>query len=369
MTSLKVLGTASAQWATRPVDQRFISLDDLEIAVGARRQRSSQAVVSLDQIKLGTTEDVTGGVFIETPDGRQADLNHWSFGQLASRVAAPAGYLRKLPSALATLNLQWGIEHAPEDWDAEAKLLVSVNDNSVEARAVTSSTYGRIWDLDVVKAVQRVVESSGQAWTIPAASYQARDPKRATTLYASDRDVFLFLVDESHPIELPGYERPKYRGFIVSNSEVGAGTFRLTTFLYDYVCDNRNIWGADSISELAIRHTSGGPARFAEQAAPALRAYSEGSVKSITEGFQAAREFKFAETVEAAEGKLKALGLTQTAAKLGLKLAQKYTDGNPLSAWNLVEGLTEYAGNIEHQDDRFAIEQKAGAILKRAAGK
>src|SRR3546814_13437237 len=49
--------------------------------------------------------------------------------------------------------------------------------------------------------------------------------KDTTTLYASDRDVFLFLVDDAHPIEaacLPNGDPDLYfRGFSAWNSEVG----------------------------------------------------------------------------------------------------------------------------------------------------
>jgi hypothetical protein len=34
---------------------------------------------------------------------------HWSFGQLASLVGAPAAYLRQIPVPLAAINLQYGV--------------------------------------------------------------------------------------------------------------------------------------------------------------------------------------------------------------------------------------------------------------------
>ncbi|PPJ44553.1 DUF932 domain-containing protein, partial [Rhizobium sp. KAs_5_22] len=47
-----------------------------------------------------------------------------------------------------------------------------------------------------------------------------------TTLYAPDRDIFLFLVDDTHPIEagrLPNGDPDLYfRGFYAWNSEVGS---------------------------------------------------------------------------------------------------------------------------------------------------
>jgi hypothetical protein len=98
-------------------------------------------------------------------------------------------------------------------------------------------------------------------WVIPAASYTTKNPKRATTLYASDRDVFIFLVDPKNPVEVNGEQL--FRGFMTWNSEVGSAVFGLTTFLYRYVCDNRIIWGATDVQELRIRHTGGAPERFA----------------------------------------------------------------------------------------------------------
>ncbi len=43
--------------------------------------------------------------------GAEAALapTHWSFGQLASLVGAPASYLRQLPAPLAGVNLQYGL--------------------------------------------------------------------------------------------------------------------------------------------------------------------------------------------------------------------------------------------------------------------
>ena len=82
-----------------------------------------------------------------------------------------------------------------------------------------------------------------------------------TTLYAGDRDMFIFLADEQNRIELPGRRDGKTgqlaRGFFVSNSEVGAGTLKLKTFLFDYVCCNRIVWGAEQFNEIKIRHTAG----------------------------------------------------------------------------------------------------------------
>ena len=122
---------------------------------------------------------------------------------------------------------------------------------------------------------------------MPAASYATTNPKRATTLYASDRDVFLFLVDPKNPVEVGGEQL--FRGFYTWNSEVGAATFGLTTFLYRYVCDNRIIWGASDVKELRIRHTGGAPERFGWEGERYLRRYAEESTAKIADGIRSAQ--------------------------------------------------------------------------------
>ena len=99
--------------------------------------------------------------------------------------------------------------------------------------------------------------------------------KDTTTLYASDRDVFLFLVDDTHPIEAGrlrnGDPDLYFRGFYCWNSEVGSKTLGIASFFLRAVCMNRNIWGAEGFEEISIRHSKFAAHRFAHQAAPCPR--------------------------------------------------------------------------------------------------
>jgi hypothetical protein len=63
---------------------------------------------------------------------------HWSFGQLASLVRAPATYLRQLPAPLAGINLQYGLTSNR----AELVKTLEVENGRVELRAVTGP---RLW--------------------------------------------------------------------------------------------------------------------------------------------------------------------------------------------------------------------------------
>jgi hypothetical protein len=102
------LNAASRQWASRPDDQRFLTLEDLVASVGARRELSRASDVRLDSLAL--SHDADGDSLPTCPNGQHIAFTNWSFGQLASLVGAPASYLRKLPAPLARLNLEWGLE-------------------------------------------------------------------------------------------------------------------------------------------------------------------------------------------------------------------------------------------------------------------
>lgn len=257
-----VLDRASREWAARPDDERFLSLEELANAVSLRRGESWTLETAPQEMRTVIEDGRLGLKVYDGREGREKYLEptHWSFGQLASYAKAPASYLRELPDQLAAINLQWGLEHNPIRDNA---LVLGRTNSETHLRSITSRSYGRIWDSQVVDAVQKANVNGN--WQVPAASYTTSNPKRATTLYASDRDVFIFLVDPDNAIEHG--EDTLFRGFFAWNSEVGAATFGLATFLYRYVCDNRLVWGAQNVNELRIRHTKGAPDRFAYEGA------------------------------------------------------------------------------------------------------
>ncbi|KAJ8138784.1 hypothetical protein OY671_008003, partial [Metschnikowia pulcherrima] len=115
-----------------------------------------------------------------------------------------------------------------------------------------------------------------------------------TTLYASDRDVFSFLVDDTHPIEAgksPNGEPDLYfRGFYCWNSEVGSKSSGIATFYLRAVCMNRNSWGVENFEEINIRHSKFAANRFAHEATPALEHFADSSPRTFVDGIKQARE-------------------------------------------------------------------------------
>ncbi len=101
------IGRVSSEWFSRPDDERFLSLSELFASVNKRSERSRTRTVETAAIRVEASGDNAERLSLILPGAAEPVLpTHWSFGQLASLVGAPAAYLRQLPAALAGINLQ-----------------------------------------------------------------------------------------------------------------------------------------------------------------------------------------------------------------------------------------------------------------------
>jgi hypothetical protein len=195
------IGRVSSEWFSRPDDERYLNLPDLYEAVRGRAERAQARTVETRAIKVEANRDHTERLALIVP-GRDEPVapTHWSFGQLCTLVGTPTSYLRQLPAAFCGINLQHGLlSHR-----AELVKTLEADNGRVELRAVTGPDYGRIWDHELVVAVTKIAGNGigDTRWKVPGVldwSTMTHNPfvdvtKDTTTLYASDRDVFLFLV-------------------------------------------------------------------------------------------------------------------------------------------------------------------------------
>lgn len=372
------IGRVSSEWFSRPDDERYLSLGELYAVVRARADRATARTVETKALRVEATPENPDRLMLMHPD-RDTPVapTHWSFGQLCGLVGAPAGYLRQLPAPLAGINLQHGLlAHR-----AELVKTLEADDGRVELRAVTGPDYGRIWDHELVAAVMRIAgDGTGDTrWKVPGLldwSTMTHNPfvevtKDTTTLYASDRDVFLFLVDDAHPIEagkLPNGDPDLYfRGFYCWNSEVGSKTLGMASFYLRAVCMNRNIWGAEGFEQIAIRHSKFAGDRFAHEAAPALERFASSSPIPFMAGIRAAREAIVARTDEDRETFLRNRGFSRGDTQKLIATVLGEEGRPPESVFDFVQGITAMARGRAQQDSRLELEGRAAKLLARAA--
>lgn len=381
MNSSLNLMEASNQWMDRPADQRFESLGELRASVHGRRQRARSIDIELPRLQADTRE----GELVVNSAIAPVRPTHWGFTQLAGWAGAPAGYLRKLPVDLAAQCLNDGIKKAGRD---TLKFMTLSREDAPygDLAAVTSSTYGRIWDADVVDAASRIVDRSGGKFTNPHAYARTEDGRIArgaggelltapSGLYASDHDCFIFMIDGGSRLDA-GPRAQLNRGFFMWNSEVGSRSFGLTTFLFNTVCGNHIVWGAQNVQKLIIRHTQGGPYRFDSEAFPLLKQYAEASGAPEIEAIKRAQVISLRDaggidrddwrTDQAGELStyLKRKGLKFTGGEIAgaIESANK-EEGQCETVWDLVQGFTAYARGFDFLDTRVDLEKRAGQIL------
>ncbi|WP_276912639.1 DUF932 domain-containing protein [Hyphomonas atlantica] len=372
------IGRVSSEWFSRPDDERYLSLSELYASVKGRAERSRTRTVESAAIRVEAHRDDPENLALILPEAdAPVAPTHWSFGQLASLVSAPAAYLRQLPAPLAGINLQYGLT----SHRAEQIKTLETEDGRTELRAVTGPDYGRIYDHELVAAVQKIAgNGTGDTrWKVPGTldwSSGVYNPmvditKDTTTLYASDRDVFLFLVDDMNPIEagkLPdGSPDLYFRGFYCWNSEVGAKTLGIASFYLRAVCQNRNLWGVEDFQEISIRHSKYAANRFAHEAAPALTRFADSSPRPFVEGIRAARERIVARSDDDRTDFLRKRGFSkaETARIVETVLAEEGRP--PESVFDFVQGITAVARSKPQQDARLEMEGKAKKLLERAA--
>ena len=384
------LHAASRQWANRPADERFWTLQDMLDACRSYRERARTATVQYNQLQC---EDVAGDLALVGPTGAKASLTHYAFGQLSRDIQAPADYLRSLPAPMARDCVNLGIQRL--DDERKAALLFDAHGGTFSARCVTSEKYQRIWNHEIV---ERLIPLAEYGWRVPPArpsthsiatrpateadilrlsghnglAVKVGDAIAPAGLYASDRDMFAFMVNEDSIID-DGSAGGLARGFFVSNSEVGDASLKITRFLYRSVCGNHIVWGAENVSEIKIRHIGDVSRRFGHEFQAELRNYANASEAEDVRRIAAAKTFKIGDTKEEMLDKLfglKRVGLSRKALESAYAYAELEADqnrtGDPRSAWGFAGGITRLAQESTYAGERTKLDRAAGRVLEMA---
>lgn len=381
---------ASRQWQARPADERFWNLQDMLTACQYHRDSAATATIQTNRL-TAIADNSTGDVLLSGPTGAQARLTHWAFGQLANRVGAPADYLRSLPADMAAQNLTYGLSQAADD--SQSRALFHKN-GSLVCRCVTSEQYSRIFNADVIS---RLLPLSEQGWRVPPARPAMHDQPGARPataadvlsaehsfglsvkigdmiapagLYASDHDMFAFMVNEDVRID-DGTDAGLARGFFVTNSEVGAAALKFTRFLYRHCCGNHICWGAEQVREIRIIHRGRADHRYRSQLIAELREYADSSAVEDENRIKATKRCVLGNTKDEV---LDLLFGKRILPRRDLLAAYEMAEtesaenraGSPKTAWGFAQGITRLSQNTPFADERNKLDRAGGKVLELA---
>lgn len=401
----KNINTASKEWATRPPEQRFSSLEEVKPLLDRRRAESREVMTDPAALVCAAMPD---GLALYNPD-RLKDaayaplLNHYSFGQVSALIGAPADYLRTLKPDTAAGLINFGLSKREHKGDINAYL--SAN-GKLKIRAVTSSRYARLYDNDIV---DRLLPLAGKGWRVPPARpvctdensdmYDTRtrpalesdclknrmpglginpgDLIAPAGVYMSDRDFFCLMVDDSRD-PVSGLQR----GFILRNSEVGCARFSLSMFLLNEVCGNHILWGVQSVQEVSYVHK--GDARdLSRRSFDAMRdqvtRFEQLPDGSIMERIQTAKRCELGTDLESCLNTLSSMRLMKVLSEKQVESAlmtfrehpedsgKRLLTSEKVSAWDMAQGLTRNAQSAAYAADRTELEEKAGKLLDKVA--
>lgn len=361
-TNTVTLTQANREWASRPADERMPDLTALHLKAVAQKNAAVEKDTPFATLRVESHED---NLYLSR--GQAAcRLGNYAFTQLCGRIAAPADYLANLPATLAAQNLNHGLANRVKDaaGSATAKLLFHKNGEWL-VRCLTTDVYERIWNCELT---ERLLDRQAEGWE-PARPDFNKQGDDFPSLYLGDRNMFAFIRLRNQVIENPvqGFSgtAPIYKGYIVWNSEVGDKKIGGMSFLYNGMCGNHLIWGAQDVFEFEARHV-GNVRRNLGLFAARIREYGRKSmaedgaiVKRAAHKLIAASK---TEVLDALFGK-RGLKLSRKTIEAGYDAVVPDQDGGPNTVWGMVQGLTRHSQTLTNADARTEVDKAAGRVM------
>lgn len=374
------IATAQSEYYKRPADERFETLAGMIAAADLDRQQSHEAIYNLRDLRAtaGSASTAPGtlnaGLHLESPKGR-ASFTHYSFGQLARTIGAPAAYLRALPPQIAADCINHGLhDAAPIGTTANLLIRDDGTQDLPTVRACTSETYGRLWDSRLYGEMNRHfgdgISSNGGRWMTPPA-WPGSLPSGQ---YRGDRDSFVIRVDGGSIVTDPsrsqgsGDSGQMFRGIMVRNSEVGHCSISIECVLYRVICGNHMIWGAILDRTFRRRHVGTKITRdtMRELAELAYR-FNQRAASTDEQIIRTLIDHEIAHTEKGVIDELMKMGATKADAQAAYTACTEQESASPRSFWGIAQGLTRTSQDSGYQDERLKLDQLAAAVIKKGA--
>lgn len=395
------LTRASSQWSARPAEERFWTLDD----AAAHCQSVSDRLILSDGRPASYTitgrQDGNGVCLRHDASGRAATLRPLAFEQLARFAGAPASYLQTLPAHLAASCLDDGWTRRKAGKDGSEPLRFQILDagtDAVSVRAVTSTGHDLTANASLLRALAKVAQP-GSYWKVPPARVPAgyTGQTRAATaadvlthaskegmgvsigdqiapsgVYASDRDCFALLVDDSSAGHLDADGDGLHRFVMVGNSETATGALEVTTGWMRGVCGNHILWECSDVIDIRAIHRGSNASRQVHSLAHQIerRAWRDDR-SEMAAAIAAARACELATTKEELVSLLftKQRTVSKAQAELAWNVSTElaHIDGAPGSAWGTINALTRLSQVSSYAADRRDLDAAAAKIFAKVA--
>lgn len=339
------LDRASQELYRRMPDETFDSLSSLFRHCQKKKEESSdQWQPPLDlKPRVGQGSSLRLGV----GDGRELQLNDWSFGQMCQLAKLSKETVNRLSPDTASKVFA---ETLPR---GSKPMQLFMQGNNV--RSIHGASYTRLFDADLLAMLQEF-----------AVDFQPPQVgvNEATGLYAGEQDLFCFLIDPTGWVEIEGEAFAP--GFFVFNSEVGKRSIGIQTFWFQAVCQNHIVWDAVEVIDYTRKHTSGVHEAFREirRLVEQLVEKRDSRRDSFAKVIGNAMRTKLGDDADEVLQQVLRHGVARGVAKQALDIAQR--EGR-LTIFSLVDAITRVTGKFEYAGSRNDADQKAGSLLGLAA--
>lgn len=387
--------------AYRPVYEHCSSFADAKARADRSRDECSEIQVAEADIRFDVKSRVTIDLKEDKAEGIEVVTSAGSFRptpyflqQLASRTGVGVRIMPKLdPTTLANALAQtWDSrdedkEEGPKD--TARKLLIR---NGTDVRAMTSTTYARLWDAQILDLAD--------TWLLPEGKFIPATPTINTSFAkkteGGEMKPALFIGDRSSHFFFYSTDRDDRNGgmrtgLTINNSEVGANVFSFNSFLFMEMCANFLIWSPKEIRQWVYRHTRGGIEEGFKRFQAVMCEITGFVADTMTEALETAKGIEFvpvtgktsprwtrkaAKTGEdavvltrdesAAQRIVRTTGLSVGQARRGVeaaKLERNNLGTDPYSLFSMVQGVTDAAKDEPMQDNAVDMIERGSNLL------
>lgn len=347
---MKLLHETSRNLMNRPADEHFGSMREIMDDAEQSRVRSTSVDAEIDRSLFHVQDDRV--LWDVDAIDRPLRLSHFAMSQLATMTGmamrTAGGLVDKGRSDLMAQCLNVLLER---NGDKRHIFYEDRGGDTYHLRSVNGTSYSRIYDAEVLRAINEWLLPSGMIPALPTMNTNAnRDNimgNNKPALFRGEQDSHCFFYSDKDPDDGLGGMR---LGLMFTNSEVGTSSFKWSTFYFRDMCANFLIWGVQGVKQKRVIHRGNVRPRWNEFKRDIQTIYANAMARK---GEDIARFERAAATAfagdssptqnnrdSAAKRLNKSFGMSAKAAHAVVESALNPINGGDLSVWSIANGIT-----------------------------